>query len=202
MNAEELKQLKKGAEIFIRARYKKIDAVGDVLFLHSNTNVYGKEIETESYTHPGNVFLPPSAPKYDPCRPFKEGDEVRVLKERDGRKMPVCGAICPGEIYIVSDDEKDGDVMLRTCNRGHDCISWDWLELVTPAEELNPFSVQESEVVQGFDIVRDKLCVMSFPFGAKECGWYYNELAAKKAAEAECSRLNAAYRKAQNNGNQ
>jgi hypothetical protein len=69
------------------------------------------------------------------------------------------------------------------------------IELVAPVDELSPYSVHESEVLQGFDIVREKMCVMSFPFGAKECGWYYNRLEAKKAAEAECARLNEEYRK-------
>lgn len=71
------------------------------------------------------------------------------------------------------------------------------IELVATVDDLSPYSVHESEVLQGFDIVRDKMCVMSFPFGAKECGWFYNRLEAKKAAEAECKRLNEEYRKEQ-----
>lgn len=123
MNAEELKQLKKGDEIFIRARFVNVLGDGDVMFSHSATNAYDKVVREESFTHPKNVIL------------------------------------------------------------------------FTPAAELEPYSVHESEAIQGFDIVRDELCVMTFPFGAKERRWYYNELAAKEAAEEECKRLNEEYRK-------
>lgn len=148
-------------------------------------------------------FTPvPAAPKYDPCRKLKVGDVVRVLKINGN--LPKCkwaGNIPKeGITGIVRELRKEDhfvwiDYKEMLCY----CIDPAYLELVTPVEELEPYSVHESEVIQGFDIVRDKLCVVTFPFGAKESGWYYNRLAAKEAAEAECDRLNAEYRKEQEN---
>ena len=81
MTPEELKQLKEGDEIFIRARYKKTYADGDVCFSISVTSVFGEVAKGEGHTLPGNVILPSElqpAPKYDPCRLFKKGDRVQV----------------------------------------------------------------------------------------------------------------------------
>lgn len=61
------------------------------------------------------------------------------------------------------------------------------LECVTPVEE--PYSVQESAA---FDIVRERKIVMTIPF--TEYGYYTFEQA-KAAAEIECARLNAEWRK-------
>ena len=193
MTLEEVKKLKRGDEIFIRAKFVRVFDDGDVLFTHTNTNGDEEVVKTEEYTHSGNVILPSEvqpAPKYDPCRRFKKGDKVRVIKERNGRKTPACGAICPGKSYTVSDDEKDGDVMLRTCNWMHDCISWDWLELVTPVEEDEPYSVEESSDYYSVEKEGNELCTF----------WKDVHPAPREGAEAECKRLNAEYRKEQNNG--
>lgn len=68
MNAEELKQLKKGDEIFIRARFVNVLGDGDVMFSHSATNAYDKVVREDSYTHPENVIISPPAPKREPYR--------------------------------------------------------------------------------------------------------------------------------------
>ena len=132
-------------------------------------------------------------PKYDPCRLFKKGDVVKI-RSVFGRKIYIDDVL-----YEVVWDESCNKISIKKLTSDETLVGMSsvFFELVTPVEELEPFSVQESEVVQGFDIVRDKLCVMSFPCGAKECGWYYNRLAAKEAAEAECARLNAEHRKEQ-----
>lgn len=138
-------------------------------------------------------------PKYDPFRLFKKGDRVRIVK-CSGRCYTTFWEPFVGvEMYVKTSETAYSLPEVETA-KGLQPIDPAYLELVTPVEELNPYSVHESEVIQGFDIVRDKLCVMTFPFGAKECGWYYNRLAAKEAAEAERDRLNAEYRKEQNNG--
>lgn len=74
-----------------------------------------------------------------------------------------------------------------------------FLERDIPVEELKPYSVLETDTINGFDIMRDGLCVMTFPYGSKEAGYYRNELAAKEAAEAEADRLNAEWRKEHKN---
>ena len=144
-----------------------------------------------------------TTPKYDLCRKFRKGDIVR-LREYNGRKpydfwYKQVIKNYEAELDTVLEDELDsGNVDIfqdapidELTARVHSCH----LELVTPVEELEPYSVHESEVIQGFDIVRDKLCVMTFPFGEKENGWYYNRIAALVTAEDECARLNAEYRK-------
>lgn len=66
MNAEELKQLKKGDEIFIRARFVNVLGDGDVMFSHSVTNAYDKVVREESFTHPKNVILFTQAAELEP----------------------------------------------------------------------------------------------------------------------------------------
>lgn len=143
------------------------------------------------------------APKYDPCRLFRKGDLVR-LKAYNGRKpydfwhkqtiehfgakldTVLADELDSGNVDIFQDAPID-ELTVRV-HASH-------LELVTPVEELEPYSVHESETINGFDIMRDGLCVMTFPYGAKEHGWYYNKTAAKEDAEAERDRLNEQYRK-------
>lgn len=91
MNAEELKQLKKGDEIFIRAKFKTILDDGDVTFTRTHTNLDDDVVKAEEYTHPDNIILPPSAPKYDPFRLFKK----RRQGARSGTVWEKVLACCP-----------------------------------------------------------------------------------------------------------
>lgn len=133
-----------------------------------------------------------SETEYDPCRKFKKGD---LVKKRYvyGRS---CDAIGSLGIYTVVEDEdtNGGNVVVQDAVAMHYKVKAVFIQLVTAAEDRPVYSVQESEVQSCFDIVRDNLCVMSFPFGAKECGWYYNKTAAQEAAECECNRLNKLYK--------
>lgn len=191
MTSEELKQLKKGDEIFIRARYKEIIGDGDVLFSHSARNVWDKVVKTNGYTHPENVILPPSAPKYDPCRIFKKGDRVRIVKYAgryyDTFWVPFVGS----EMYVGTSETAYSLPEVKTAN-GLRPIEPAYLELVTPVEELEPYYVkddgthyvvgkrpEEPEIVYLAEYSKDR-----HPH-------------AKEAAEAECARLNAEYRKEQ-----
>jgi hypothetical protein len=148
-------------------------------------------------------LLFPRQPKYDPFRLFKKGDRVRVV-ERYGRKF---WSAAPETIYTVVEDEylhDDQNVLLRGCvgiNDGKPETLSAWnipffhLELVTPVEDLDPYSVEGDE--DEWHILRCGKFLMSFPFDSSA---YYTEEQAKAAAEAECDRLNAEYRKEQNNG--
>lgn len=142
-----------------------------------------------------------SAPKYDPCRKFRKGDKAkpRIINGRENQKMPL------NVIFtVIGDEDEYGTVPVSYMSPSRRLLTSTtvhavWLELITPVEELCPYSVHESEVVNCFDIVREKMCVMTFPYGSKEAGYYRNNLAAKEAAEAECARLNAEHRKEQSN---
>lgn len=199
MEPEELKQLKLGDEIFIRARYKDRLRDGDVLFSHSITNVDDKEKEyAEWYTHPENVISSISspvnvikntetAPKYDPCRRFKKGDEVRVVVW-NGRTCRREGQVG----FVVKDEEASGMVELSIdgWKNGvfyHACL----LELVIPVEELEPYGIAEN--LHGWIVYKDNP-------GNVVANFNNMHPHAKEAAEAECARLNAEYRKEANNG--
>lgn len=136
-----------------------------------------------------------TAPKYNPYRLFKEGDivEPRSVNGRFDAKLSGCYR------YVVLTDEKNSlssYVLVKPLTRDNE-ISTNaiFLKLVTPVEEREQYSVHESEVANSFDIMRENMCVMTFPYGSKEAGYYRNKLAAKEAAQAERDRLNAEYRK-------
>lgn len=219
MNPEELKQLKPGDEIFIRAKYKESLEDGDVSFSHSFTNSFGEVIKTNGYTHSKNIILPPPAPKYDPCRKFRKGDKVRVV-ERYGRKF---WNAAPETIYTVVEDEylhDDQNVLHRGCvgindGKPETLSSWNipffHVELVTPVEELYPYSVCQDAEMECFEVYKCeytegeegdekvwKIVRTTYFYGDKQGLRTLAE--AKEAAEAECARLNAEYRKKQNNG--
>ncbi len=188
MNKKEVKQLTKGCTVLVKATVESVQ-------------------ETKAYVHHGCITHPlpfseiysvPTQPKYDPCRLFRYGDKVtpRLVNGRDFNSL---AEEYRGKILTVTRDEEKYDNVFVEYGGDEFTIDPAYLQLVTPVEELEPYSVHESEVIQGFDIVRDKLCVMTFPFGEKENGWYYNRLAAKVAADAECARLNAEHRKECNN---
>lgn len=128
---------------------------------------------------------------------FKEGDIVKP-KENVYLEPYAEESLNPRDRYVVERVLATGWLYVSSKDELETFEVWEgMLELVTPAEEREPYSVHESEVIQGFDIVRDKSCVMTFPFGEKENGWYYNRLEAKNAAETECKRLNAEWKKLQ-----
>lgn len=217
---EQIKNLKPGDPLIIHGKFNSIFKDGDIgieVYLTGGYGDGGAIVKDMTYAHPSYVSLPSvkpiemshttkipeERPKYDPCRKFREGDIVDY-RRRHGRDFET---VPDPEDYkiarvISSEDEESGMVGVEFIEAygGEDvffAVPWYHLELVTPIEELEPYSIHESEVTQGFDIIRDKLCVMTFPFGEKENGWYYNRLAAKAAAEAERDRLNAEWKKLQ-----
>lgn len=136
-------------------------------------------------------------PKYDPCREFREGDKVR-MRERDGR-LPYCTRmrehIVPSDtILTVAANLGNGLVAVRADgNLNEQVIGFYFLELVTPEDELEPYSV-ETGGYNRFRIKKGNLEYSYFPFG-EHCVLSMDE--AKAAAEAECDRLNAEWRKEQ-----
>lgn len=192
MNTKQLNQLKKGDEVFIRARYKAILGDGDVLFSHSVTNAYDEVVREDSFTHPENIILPSElqpTPKYDPCRPLKKGDKVKLREEVQGRKTSrfVTG-LSLGKIYTVETDEFNHTVDI-VGDEGLGRYSFVHLELVTPVEE--PYIIEEYAIF--YAVEKDGAQYSIFFKGS-----YHAK--AKEAAEAECARLNEEYRKGVCNG--
>lgn len=195
MNAEQLKQLKPGDEIFIRATFVKILDDGDVEFLHTNKNLDDEVVKTEEYTLPSNVILPSElqpAPKHDPCRLFKKGDKVRVV-EWNGRT-----SLRDGQVgFVVKNEEASGMVELSIdgWKNGafyHACN----LELVTPVEETEPYSIGKSDYNGFVNIEKKGKIIAMIPYG-KDLHEHKTREEAFAAAEAERDRLNVEYRKEQ-----
>lgn len=132
--------------------------------------------------------------KYDPCRKFKKGDKVRVV-ERHGRYQPniPCDELWKGLCTVAEDEDFCNNLVKVRSEDGREKLShWWYLEIVTPVEELEYFYIKHDTT--GFAIVdRLNMCYVAH-FKAVQ------HPHAKEAAEAERDRLNAEYRKEQNNG--
>ncbi len=131
-------------------------------------------------------------PKYNPRRLFKTGDKVRVV-EWNGRKVhdPMNGSV-----WTVNRNECNGGIAHESIlvslfyeddNEGHIIdIPPCFLELVTPVEELEPYSAREYE--DFYAVEKDGAQYSIFFKGS-----YHSH--AKAAAEAERDRLNSEHRK-------
>lgn len=129
-------------------------------------------------------------PKHDPCRLFKKGDKVRV-KNTNGRHYNSWSKKVENQIFVVAGDEiEHANVYLDVGGNRSYGVDPAYLELVTPVEELEPYSVKDDG---GFYYIekQDELHAL--------CTFNKNTHPnAKAAAEAECDRLNAEWRKEQN----
>lgn len=130
-------------------------------------------------------------PKHDPCRLFKKGDIVRYV-ERDGRSYvdaPPVGATC----RVCGGEDRVGMVCIEFKfseneeSARHE-VPFYYLELVTPVEKLEPYSVVDAHT--HWDVaVKDMKTIASYS--------KVHHPNAKEAAEAERDRLNTKYRKEQ-----
>lgn len=130
-------------------------------------------------------------PKYDPCRKFRKGDKVHMKPEVNGRPVYIgedaWEPLDHNEIWTVVEDELEtGWVRIKTACV-HATVWHAMLELVTPVEELEPYSVGESTNYFSVDKDDEELSLY----------WKDKHPNAKVAAEAECARLNEEYRKEQ-----
>ena len=195
LTPEQIKNLKPGDPIVINASFLRVDTDGDIRFNapSENGSQYGL------FLSPDYVSLPSehgtSVPT--PTRLFRTGDRAQVV-ERNGRNVtcfPV-GRIKVGDIVTVAENES-GDVFIKVLTKdGHEMmVPWFMLELVTPVEE--PYEVECDDDEKEYSVTfRDKF-VCTFPYDSDS---FYTKEQAKAAAEAECDRLNEAWRKEQNNG--
>ena len=214
---EEIKNLKPGDPLIVHGKFKRIYDDGDLGIEVDVTDAFSDDVIKDiQYAHPSCVSLPSvkpiemfhitkipeTYPKYDPCRLFRKGDKVRVV-EKDGRTVhdPLNGGL-----WEVSRNERSGGAcetsVLVHLFYEDEKIAWQisvpfcFLELVTPVEELEPYRVVRPENYQCIRIMKEKRIHSSIPFDEEECVCRTLE-EAKAAAEAECARLNAEYRKEQ-----
>jgi hypothetical protein len=135
-----------------------------------------------------SLIKKPSPPKYDPARPFRKGDIVEV-KPSVG-KRPQFLYLEEDETHgvgpwVVQADEEHGEVSI--CYNGERCarVWYNMLKLVTPVEELTPYSVGESTYY--FCVAKNDEDISTY--------WKDTHPNPKAGAAAECARLNAEWRK-------
>jgi hypothetical protein len=194
--------IKVGEVYNVRVRVVDVDDdTGEITTETANENGYALGFEW-CYYAPGEVlaFTPITAengiknaepaPKHDPCRRFKKGDKVRLIAHR-GRIAYYEGLQYPPDrtVFIVEHDElKDGIVSIYEqpeCDFDAFDIHFSFLELVTPVEALEPYSVETCQY--GYTVNKGELILATYN------DEYHPH--AKEAAEAECARLKAEYRK-------
>ena len=128
--------------------------------------------------------------KHDPTRLFKKGDIVEL--DTHGRDIAASmkrAGIELGERYTVTEDENNTGYVSFIGDGGIECHAmFFWLKLVTPVEELEPYKLIDSP--NTYNIVRASAMVMTIHKKSHPN--------AKAAAEAERDRLNAEWRKEQN----
>lgn len=140
-------------------------------------------------------------PKYDPCRLFRKGDKVRVVewngrnyRDRDHHTELETG--CIAEIWEDEKDEQEEGYVPVIYQEYIRCVPPCYLELITPVEELKPYSVKLRQEITVDDTY--PYCAVVDDDGNEAARFYceqYEAGKAKAAAEAECARLNAEYRK-------
>lgn len=130
------------------------------------------------------------APKYDPCRRFRKGDKVEY-RPKDGRELFEAKRLLAQTLTVVENEHEEYNrVSVEAQNGDVHSVPFYYLELVTPVEELVRYVVEPSDVA--YFIVdkkheRGEQNVVMYMFAFHPH--------AKEAAEAECARLNAEYRK-------
>ena len=189
MKYEEAIKLKPGTPILIRSKVISVDVTGDIVY---GARAHGQEYEVMNARTDCKYVdtLHSEKHKYDPYRKFKKGDIVKC-RTVFGR---TCNVLESLGVYTVIEDEKEisGNVsIVDSTNITYD-VKAVFLELITPVEELGPYYIEETEY---------EYCVTIMIGERKDSPAVYHKRMhpyAKKAAEAECERLNAEWRKEQN----
>lgn len=159
-------------------------------------HVYQPEELVESPNPYRHVHSECSSPELTNLLKIKRGDRVKVV-ERFGLKPYSINwddKLEPSEaIWDVAEVDSYGFAQISRPGISSESVFFIFLELVTAKEELEPYSV-ETGGYNKFRIKKGNLEYSYFPFG-EHCVLSMDE--AKAAAEAECARLNAEYRKEQ-----
>ena len=134
-----------------------------------------------------------TAPKYDPCRLFKAGDIVEPC-QANGRWLSPPWEHRTGIRYEVTEDENPitADLYIKDPDSPEPFLTHAaFFNLVTQVEELEPYCIADH--IHGWIVYKDNP-------GNVVANFNKTHPNAKAAAEAECARLNAEYRKERNNG--
>lgn len=190
LTQEQVYNLGIGDEIIVHGKCDDVYPDGDIR-VNTYWTVAGEKREQSFLVHSSYVSLPPEKPKYDPCRLFKKGDIVR-LKEWNGRcpALPEDWKFDNGLFKVREDEKFNSSVEITRENSKTVYIApICFVELVTPVEELEPYELVETTDYWSVEKENDELCLF----------WKKHHPHAKEAAEAERDRLNAEWRKEQNN---
>lgn len=139
---------------------------------------------------------PVSAPENDLCRELRIGDKVRIRKVHG--KLPQCryngvAHVKEGDCCTILEDAYRNCYWVTMASNVHWCFDAAYLELVTPVEEIAPYSVRHNNAHAAYSIYG--------PYGLSAANYFYGDRypyskhSAATAAYAECDRLNAGYRK-------
>lgn len=203
LTQEQLDTLEKGTPIVIHTTFDHFDCDGDVRYKAP----YSLDKEHYTYIDPKYVSLPGEPveqPKHDPCRLFKKGDRVRIKREINGRKLNhVFVNFSYDQTYTVVQDEEQKENqsgLVKIINEtGHTFTgSFYELELVTPVEELEPYSMLENVPSNSIEVrdMRTNKVEAIFYFGKDHA---YTFVQAATRAEAERDRLNAEWKQSHQN---
>lgn len=199
MTQEQEIQLKKGDEVFVKAVFDSLANDGDAYVSYFWTNSRGERVSgliavtSDSVLLSSDLQQPAEKPKYDPCRLFKRGDKVRIVR-RNNRHFNLEICRFHNKIATVACNEKDlnPDIPIRLEVEGEYVFSdAAYLELVTPVEELERYGIAEN--LHGWIVYKDNP-------GNVVANFNNIHPHAKEAAEAERDRLNEEHIKEQNNG--
>jgi hypothetical protein len=193
MNPQDLKT---GHEYLIRAKFDHKDYDNDYNFI-ADPSEYRIFLDEKSVRQSVIETLEPptSAGAYPKFRLFRKGDKVRVVEwngrnyyDQDHHTELKTG--CLAEIWDDERDEQEEGYVSVIYEEYIRFVPPCYLELVTPVEELKPYEVTEST---------DYFAVENRATGDEVATfWKEGHPNPKEAAEAECARLNAEFRKEQN----
>jgi hypothetical protein len=174
-----LEDIKVGTELISKSKIAEID--GDNVILQ-----FTAPLKFRFVTELCDLLDAQPCPKHDPCRLLREGDKVQVIA-RNGRCWGKTGEYLRGAYCFVLEDEERNDMVKVRHNSSEYTIDPAYLELVTPAEEMEPYSVETCQY--GYTVNKGELILATYNDE--------NHPHAKEAAEAERDRLNAEWRKEQ-----
>ena len=191
LTEEQIKNLKPGDPVIIHGTFVRQCANSDILCkvaMWYGGDDFGIVADSHFYARPRCVSLPSdSQSKHDPYRRFKKGDIVEP-KQVKGRVYSNDSKHLIGKKCIVfRDEEEPGYVVISYAGKNYS-INAAYLELVTPVEELEPYSVVDAHT--HWDVADKNMKTVATY--SKMCHPH-----AKEAAEAERDRLNEEYRKEQ-----
>ena len=142
-----------------------------------------------------------TAPKYDPCRDFREGDRVRVRKIHGN--LPQCRyngmvKVKEGDCCTIHSKEHRNCYWVTIPSGAHYCFDIAYFELITPVEELAPYRIFDNKRLAAWTLLENELIFTYYPYRVNASdNIAHTKEQAKAAAEAERDRLNAEHRKEQ-----